>query len=573
MGKDLIAALRRFWPYIRRHKGKFAIAIAGMVAAAVGTSASAYLVKPVLDEIFIEKDAHMLAILPPLVVLLYLLKGFGKFIQVYYTEYIGQDVIRQIREQMLRSILAMRMDYFVSQPSGELISRLTNDINRIKNVVANMIPDLLRELLTILALLVVVIYQSPKLSLYFLFLMPLALYPLSRLAKRMKKISHKSQETIADLTTHLSELFNNIELIKAEGLEKRELKRFAKHNENFFRLTLDQVRTSELVSPLMESLGAVIIALVIYVGGREVIEGHMSAGQFFSFMTALFMLYTPIKQVSKLYNKLQDAIAASERIFAIIDLKPSQRSGRLPFPQNPKKLCFEDVSLRYGKTLALDHVSFCAHKDQITAIVGDSGSGKSSILSLIVRFYSPTKGRITIDGIDIESIDLDDYRAHIALVSQRIYLLEESIAFNIGGEDFDPKRVEEALKLAKAWEFVQKLPKGIHTKIEEAGMNLSGGQRQRLAIARALYKDPKILIFDEATSALDAKSERAIMETIKQLTKERIILVVSHNLPAITEAHKIIVMQQGKKVCEGRHERLMESCPHYIELYRKNEYN
>ena len=565
----MIAVLRRFWPFIIQHKFKFFIAILGMIMAAVGTSASAYVVKPILDEIFINKDKQMLYYLPPLVILLYFLKGFGKFIQVYYTEYIGQDVIRIVRQKMLESLLAMQMDYFIKQPSGELISRLTNDINRIKNVVANMIPSFIRELLTIFALTFVVIYQSPHLALYFLFIMPLAIYPLSRLAKRMKKISHQSQEKISDLTTHLTEIFNNIELIKAEAKEESELKRFARHNDEFFDLTLKQVRTQEIISPFMEVLGAIIVSLVIFMGGQEVIEGRMSTGEFFSFMTALFMLYTPIKHTSKLYNQIQDAVAASERIFHIIDLKPSIKSGDKPMPQEISKLCFEDVSLSYESKRALEKVSFCAKKDQITAIVGDSGSGKSSLINLIVRFYDPSSGRISIDGIDIKEIDIKQLRSSIALVTQRIYLLQESVAVNVGGEDFEEKRVIQALKSAGAYEFVKNLPNGIYTKLTEAGMNLSGGQRQRIAIARALYKDPKILLFDEATSALDTKSEEQILKTIKNLAKDRIVLLISHNISSITFAHNIIVLSHGKLICQGRHEELLQTCPHYKELYKE----
>ena len=562
--------LRRYWPFIIKHKGKFAIAIVGMILSAIGTSASAYLVKPILDRIFIEKNSAMLAILPPLVIVLYFLKGFGKYIQVYYTEYIGHDVIREIRQRMLASILAMHMDYFIKQPSGELISRLTNDINRIKNVVANMLPTIIRELITIVALTVVVIYQSPKLALYFLVIMPLAIYPLSRLAKRMKKISHLSQEKISDLTTHLTEIFNNIELIKAEAKESQELRRFAKHNQEFFKLTLKQVRTGELTSPLMEVLGAIVVALVIYVGGHEVIEGHMTTGAFFSFMTALFLLYNPIKLVSRMYNQLQDAVAASERVFAIIDLEPQIKSGTKEAPDTIQKVCLEHVSLEYDGKEALRDVSFCAHKNAITAIVGDSGSGKSSIVNLLVRFYDPTTGRVTIDGEDLRAFDLVSYRKRIALVTQRVYLFQESIAVNVGGEEFDEERVVAALKQAEAYAFVSKLPEGIYTKLEEAGMNLSGGQRQRLAIARALYKDPKILILDEATSALDKKSEQAILETIKKLAKNRIVIMISHNIRSITFADDIVVMHEGKKVCEGRHEKLMKECPHYRELYNKN---
>ncbi len=540
-----------------------------MIMAAVGTSASAYVVKPILDEIFINKDKQMLYYLPPLVILLYFLKGFGKFIQVYYTEYIGQDVIRIVRQKMLESLLAMQMDYFIKQPSGELISRLTNDINRIKNVVANMIPSFIREMLTIFALTFVVIYQSPHLALYFLFIMPLAIYPLSRLAKRMKKISHQSQEKISDLTTHLTEIFNNIELIKAEAKEENELKRFTRHNDEFFELTLKQVRTQEIISPFMEVLGAVIVSLVIFMGGQEVIDGKMTTGEFFSFMTALFMLYTPIKHTSKLYNQIQDAVAASERIFHIIDLKPSIKSGDKPMPKEIFRLCFEHVSLNYGEKRALEDISFCAQKNHITAIVGDSGSGKSSLINLIVRFYDPTSGRLTIDGIDIKEIDIKQLRSSIALVTQRIYLLQESVAVNVGGEDFDEAKVIEALKSAGAYEFVQSLPDGIYTKLQEAGMNLSGGQRQRIAIARALYKDPKILLFDEATSALDSKSEEQILETIKNLAKNRIVLLISHNISSITFANNIVVLSHGELVCQGAHEELLQSCEHYKELYKE----
>ncbi len=567
MGEDL-KILRRFLPYIKEYKLQFFIAILGMVAAAIGTSASAYLVKPVLDRIFIQKDAQMLAILPPIVIFLYFLKGFGKFIQIYYTEYIGQDIIRRLRQQMLKSLLAMQMEFFIKEPKGKLISRLTNDINRIKEVVANMIPDFLRELLTVFALAFVVIYQSPKLALYFLFIMPLAIYPLSRLAKRMRKISKKSQETIADLTSHLSEILNNIELIKAEAKEDQELKRFKHHNDSFFKLSLKQVQTSELVSPLMEVLGAIIIALVIYIGGKEVIEGHMSTGAFFSFMTALFMLYTPIKHISKLYNKIQDAVAASERIFAVIDLQPTIKSGSKK-PPKIEHICFKDVSLSYGDQVALKNIDFCLTKG-VTALVGDSGSGKSSLINLIVRFYDPTQGKILINDTDLKELDIKRWREQIALVTQRVYLFGESVAVNIGGEEFDEERVIQALKEANAYEFVQRLPQGIHTKLSESGMNLSGGQRQRLAIARALYKDAQLLIFDEATSALDKRSEQEILQTIYSIAHNRLVLLISHHIRSITFAQKIIVLHQGAKVCEGSHQQLIQSCPTYIELYQKS---
>ena len=542
-----------------------------MIATAIGTSASAYVVKPVLDDIFINKDEKMLAVLPWVVIFLYFLKGTGRFVQVYFTEFIGHDVIRRIREQMLEAILAREIAYFVKQPSGELISRLTNDINRIKNVVANMLPDLLRESLTIFALTGVVIYQSPKLAAIFLFVMPLAVWPLSKLAKRLKKISHQSQAKIADLTTHLTEIFNNIELIKAEAKEHDELKRFKKHNLDFFRLTIKQVKTNELVSPLMEVLGAFIVALVIYLGGKEVIEGNLTTGEFFSFMTALFMLYTPIKHISKLYNAIQDAVAASERIFAIIDMQPKLKSGSKPVPTPIQKLCFDHVWLKYDKGYALQDVTFCASKDEITAIVGDSGSGKSSLVNLIVRFYDPNRGKVTINGIDLKEFDLKNLRSHIALVTQRVYLFQATIAENVGGEEWEENRVIKALKQAHAWEFVSKLPHGIHTILDESGMNLSGGQRQRIAIARALYKNPAIMLFDEATSALDPISEQEIIKTIQDIAKSRIVLIISHNVHSIRFCDKIVVMKDGKAVCTGEDSQLLKSCETYKTLLEKSE--
>jgi len=564
-----VKILRRFLPYILQYKSRLALAVVGMVMAAVGSGASAYLVKPVLDEIFIEKDERMLQLLPPLVILVYFLKGFGKFIQVYYTEYVGQDIIRRLREEMLASILSMPYSYFVTEPSGKLISRLTNDIERIKTVVANLLPDLLRESLIALALIFVVIYQSPKLALYFLLIMPLAIYPLSRLAKKMKKASHRSQEKISDLTTHLSELFANIELIKAEAKEPQELRRFSSHNREFFKLTMKQIRISNFVSPFMEVLGAVVVALVIYVGGKEVLEGKMTTGEFFSFMTALFMLYGPIKRISSIHNKLQDAIAAAERIFAIIDMRPAVKSGAKRVGAC-KELRFDRVSLRYGEKEALRDISFCAKKGEITALAGPSGSGKSSIIGLILRFYDPDSGRITLDGVDLQEYDLQNLRQNIALVTQRIYLFAATIAQNVaGGEEYDRQRVIEALKMARAWEFVQKLPKGIDTPLTEAGANLSGGQRQRLAIARALYKRAKILLFDEATSALDKKSEEEVLQTIRQIAHERIVILISHNLPAIAFADQIIFLESGSILCKGSHQELLERCPPYARLHNR----
>jgi len=561
--------LKRLLPYLKDYKFQLFIAILGMIATAIGSSASAYLVKPVLDEIFINKDKEMLKILPFLVILFYFLKSAGRFVQTYYTEYIGQDIIRRLRDSMLNSLFLMDMEYFIKQRSGELISRITNDINRLKNVVANMVPEFLRETLTIVALVGVVIYQSPKLALYFLVIMPLALYPLSILAKKMKKISKRSQEKISDITSHLSEIFNNIEIIKSNVGEKKELNRFKEHNKHFFNITMKSVKINELVSPLMEILGAIVIALVIIVGGNEVIEGKMSVGSFFSFMTALFMLYTPLKKVSSIYNKLQDAIAASERIFEIIDLNPTIKVSDKKFNEEIKDIRFENVTLYYDNKKALDNLSFSVKKGETIAFVGDSGGGKSSIVNLLVRFYDPTSGKVLFNNKDIKEFDVKSIRKKIALVTQRVYIFRDTVAQNVAyGEEFDEKRVIEALKLANAFEFVIQMEKGIYSNLDEFGANLSGGQRQRIALARAIYKNPEVLILDEATSALDTKSEQKIQDALKNITKDKITFIIAHRLATIKNAKKIIVMSKGKKVCEGSEEELLKSCKEYQKLYK-----
>jgi subfamily B ATP-binding cassette protein MsbA len=513
----------------------------------------------------------MLAILPFLVVLMYGLKGGGRYIQSYFTQYIGQDIIRKLQNKMLSSLLKMDMEYFLSQKSGELISRIINDIVRLKTVVSIMIPAFFRDILTILALSGVVTYQSPKLSLYFLLIMPISIYPLSKLAKKMKKISKKSQEKISDITASLTETFNNIETIKANVLEKREAERFKNHSLKFFKITLKSVKVSEAVSPLMETVGAIVVALVIYIGGKEVIDGNMSVGAFFSFMTALFMLYTPLKNISKTHNTLQDAAAASERIFEIIELEAPKESKK-NFNEKIKKIAFKNVSLRYGNKIALENISFEIEKSKILALVGESGGGKSSIVNLLIRFFSPTKGEILINDKNMEEFSEASVRKRIAFISQRVYIFQDSIAKNVSLEEkFDEKRVIEALKLANAYEFVEKLEGGINHVLREFGNNLSGGQRQRIALARAFYKNTDVIVLDEATSALDNISERRIKESFKSISKDKILIIIAHKLSTIKDADIILFLKKGKVQCRGNYEELLKNCPSFANMHFNKE--
>ena len=565
--RHLGAILSRFVPFFKDYVPYFILAIVGMALASGGTAFSAYLVKPLLDEIFIAKDRDMLMLLPYAIIAVYVAKELGRYMQSYFTAYIGQDIIRRFRENILGNMLRLDISFFHEYRSGELISRNTNDVERVRSVVSNLVPELIRETLTIFGLIAVVIYQSPKLAFFALIIMPLAVYPLSTLARKMKKISRASQEKISDITAKLSEIFNNIEIIQANNASAYEHGLFQRENERYFKLTMKSVKIAQLVSPLMETLGSIGVAVVIIVGGREVIDGTMSVGSFFSFLTALFMLYTPIKRISGLYNQMQDAVVASERIFFLLDKQPSVVGGEAPFPLHVNTISFDTLSLFYGEKRALYDISFEAKRGEMIALIGDSGGGKSSLMNLLMRFYDPSSGDIKINDVSIKAFTLHDLRQNIGMVTQRVYIFNDTIASNVAyGKEMDEEKVIDALKKANAYEFVQTLEKGIFTPLDEFGTNLSGGQRQRIAIARAIYTNPQILILDEATSALDSGSEQKITEAIEHLVKDKITFVIAHRLSTIKRADKIILLKHGTIIAMGDDESLRASSEEYLKL-------
>lgn len=559
--------LKQYLPYLIGYKKEFFLALLGMVAVAVGTAGTAQLIKPILDDVFINKDIEMLSLMPFMLVAVFSLKGIGGYIQTYYTSYIGQDVVRKLRDKLVSHLSYLDIDFFKKMHTGEILSRITNDITRIQVVVANIIPDLIRESLTIIALTGYVIYESPKLAFYFLIIMPLAIFPLSRLAKKMRKYSKLSQESTADMTTRLGEILSNIEVIKSNSSQIYEQKRFSVENQNVFKFIMKQIKTNALISPIMEILGAVAIGIVIYIGGKEVIDDHMSVGAFFAFATALFMLYTPIKRLSNLYNKAQDAISANTRMKELLDTQSLIQSGEHTLKETITSIKFNDVSLSYEHTPALRNISFSATKGQSIALVGDSGAGKSSLVNLLVRFYDPSSGDILINNRPNQDFTLHSLHKKIAYVTQRVYIFNDTIASNVAyGEAIDESRVKLALQKAYAMEFVDKLENGIHTLLSENGNNLSGGQRQRIALARALYKNPDVLILDEATSALDNTSETLIQKALQALKNDMITFTVAHRLSTINEADVILVFENGEIICRGTHSELLKQCHVYQKL-------
>ena len=558
---------KQYLPYLIGYKKEFFLALLGMIAVAIGTAGTAKIIQPLLDDVFIAKNDEALIVVPLLLIFVFSLKGIGQYIQTYYMSHIGLDVVKKLRNNLVKHLTYQDMQFFQTIHSGEILSRITNDIGRIQNVVTTMIPYFIREVLTIVALTGYVIYQSPKLAFYFLIIMPIALYPLSLLAKKMKKYSKLSQESTSTMTARLGEIFSNIEVIKSNSTQELESSKFEKENQSVFVYLLKQVKINALTTPIMEILGSIAIAVVIYIGSTEILEGRMSSGEFVSFAAALFMLYTPIKRISKLYNQAQDAVVANERMFELLHMKASVTSGKELLSTNIESIHFKDISLAYDATPALKNINLKAKKGETIALVGDSGAGKSSFVNLLVRFYDPSSGTISINDTNYQNFTLDSLHQKIAYVTQRIYIFNDTIAANVSyGESLDNTRVINALKKAHAMEFVEKLEDGIETLLSESGDNLSGGQRQRIALARALYKNPDILILDEATSALDNKSEALIQEALHELKSEMITFTVAHRLSTIIESDTILVFENGQIVCKGSHAELLKSCSIYQKL-------
>jgi len=553
------------------YKKEFVFAILGMIAVAVGTAATAHLLKPILDDIFINKDKEMLALIPVMIIGIFALKSVGKFVQTYFTAYIGDDVVRKLRDRLTLHLMHQDIEYLNKMRSGELLSRITNDLTRIQNVVSVLLPAVMIKVMLIFTLTGYIIYQSPKLAFYFLVIMPLALFPLQLLAKKMKKYSKRSQESTSNLTARLTEIFNNIEVIKSNSSQAFEHARFTKENLRFFKASIKQIMINALTGPTLEIFGSIAVAIAIYVGAMEVINDEITVGTFFAFIAALFMLYDPIKVLANIHNKMQDAVAATERMQELFDVHPKIVSGE-KILKDVEGVVFNSVGLSYDEEVALADVNLDANRGNIYALVGDSGAGKSSFINLLVRFYDPSVGSITINGLELKAYTLDSLHQKIAFVTQRIFIFQDTVLANVAyGLEPDREKAIKALKQAEAWEFVEKLDEGLDTYLDEFGTNLSGGQRQRIALARALYTQPQILILDEATSALDNKSEKAIQKSLYALKDKMITFVVAHRLSTIENADTILLLEKGKIIDRGTYPELLENSSAFQALANKVE--
>lgn len=572
-GENLKKVFKRYLPYIKEYKYQYFMVIIGIVLTVAATTATAQIMQPLIDEMFINKKESMLYFIPISLVGIYFLKALGRYLQSVYMNYIGLHIVSRFREVLLEKIISLDMVFLYLNRSGELISRVTNDIGRIQYFVSNMLPELLRESLTVIALVGYVIYLNSILAFYSLIVVPLVIYPLVLIAKKLKKYSHRSQSKNADVMTRLTEVFNNSEIIKSNATEKFEIKRFSEQNWLFFKINMKSVYVGELVSPLMEIVGAAGLAAVIFVGGHEVYSNHMSVGEFTAFLTAVGLVFQPVRRIGSIYSKIQDAVAASERVFEILDTSSKIQDGEKTLDEDILSVEYKNVVLKYENYNILDDVSLTIKAGENIALVGDSGGGKSTFMNMLLRFYDPNSGEVLFNGVNIKEFTQKSLKHHISLVTQRIYIFQDTLAANVAyGEDvIDEKRVYKALELADATAFVSSLENGIYTMMNESGSNLSGGQRQRIAIARAIYKHASLLLLDEATSALDNESEKRIQRALEEYTKDKITITIAHRLSTIEHADKILVLQKGRIVACGNHAELLASSEIYQKLAGKFE--
>ncbi len=561
----------RLYTYVKPYMGRLFVAMVCMVIVAFTTAFSAYLVKPVLDDIFLNKDVFKLMVLPIVVIALYLLKGGAMYGQRYLMAYIGQRIVANVRRDLYNHLQDLDLSYYFKNSTGAILSRLINDVNMLRGAVSGAVTSLLRDFFTIVGLIFVVFYRNWRLACIAMLILPIAVYPIVAFGRKFFKFSTRSQETIGDLSIIIHEAITGIRIVKAFGMEDYEKSRFSVENERLFRIYMKIQKVRALSSPVMETLGGLGIAAVIWIGGFQVLKGHATPGTFFSFMTALFMLYQPIKKINKSNSVVQEGLSAARRIFGVLDIKPKvvEATDAIELPPDWTSLAFEHVGFSYGKEMALKDVTFAVKRGEIIAFVGRSGSGKSTLLNLIPRFYDVTEGKIVFDKVDIRRFKITSLRSQIAMVTQEIILFNDTVRNNIayGNLDVSMDRIIEASKLANAHDFITKLPQGYDTIIGEKGVKLSGGERQRISIARAILKNAPLLILDEATSSLDAEAEVEVQKGLNNLMENRTVLLVAHRLSTVVGANRIYVLEKGRIVEQGTHEALFAAGGVYRQLF------
>jgi subfamily B ATP-binding cassette protein MsbA len=584
--------------FVRPYLGIFFLATICMGFSAVFDGVTLAMIVPLADKVLTNKQIIIPTKLPPIlagfldkinntppavllnymavsVILLFLLKGIFGFLQGYLMSDIGQKVVRDIRDKLYARLQALSLDYFTHKRAGELISRITNDVRLVENAVSYGSTDLVYQGLQVIVFLCLSFFIYFKLALISIILVPLISLPIVRVGKVLRKLSKRSQERIADITSLLNETIIGTRIVKAFNMENYEIEKFNRVNQDYYRISMKSIKRLLLLSPGTEFLGCVAGIFVFFWGGREVIAGKLSFGVFGLFMGSLLSLIRPFKRLSQVNSINQQAMAASVRIHEVLETSPTvtEKEKAINLSEFKDGVEFCDVWFNYGNQQILKGINLKVKKGTLLAIVGPSGTGKTTLVDLIARFYDPKMGKILIDGIDIQDVTLKSLRQRIGIVTQETILFNDTIKANIvyGKSDASQDEIERAATQAHAHHFIKHLPQGYDTVIGDRGMKLSGGERQRIAIARALLKNPPILILDEATSQLDTEAERIVQEALDQLIQGRTVFVIAHRLSTVKNADWIVVLDRGVIAEQGRHSELINKGGLYRRLYSMQE--
>ncbi len=552
----------RLLQYVKPYKSWLVVSMVCMVIVASMAGAQAYLVKPLLDEIFFNKDGTMLKLVPLVIMGVFLVKGLFSYSYNYLLQKVGQSVIRDLRNLLYSHIQSLPLSFFQKKPTGELISRILSDVNLIQSAVSNVLVGILKDTCQVLFLIGVIFYQDWRMASIAMISLPLVIYPIVNFGRRHRRLSRGSQQTTAQVSNILYETITGNRIVKAFSMEKYEVSRFAKTLDELFAIVMRNTRIGAISSPLMEVLGGIGISLVVWYGGSQVLADKSTPGTFFSFLTALIMIYQPIKGVSAINNSLQQGIAAAERVFEVLDVQSdvAEKKDAIELPLIKNSIEFTNARFQYDEDAeVLKGINLKVKAGEVLAVVGTSGGGKSTLVNLIPRFYDVSSGSLTIDGTDIRDVTFKSLRDQVGVVTQQTILFNDTVRNNIayGSLDASEEQIKDAARAAHALGFIQNMPKGFDTVIGESGARLSGGERQRVSIARAILKNAPILILDEATSSLDTESEHEVQQAIENLVQSRTTIVIAHRLSTIRNADRIVVIQDGEIVEEGTHDTLL----------------